>query len=73
MEPRDLLVELLRQDVDLAALVPALLGEQSAICASTWFVNELLITKLGWPVAQPRFTSRPRARTMIRLPSGKMK
>ena len=25
----------------------------SSICANTWFVNELLITKDGWPVAQP--------------------
>ena len=30
------------------------------------------MTKLGWPVAQPRLTSRPCARTMRRLPSGKI-
>ena len=28
------------------------------------------ITKLGWPVALPRFTRRPSDRTMMRLPSG---
>jgi hypothetical protein len=45
---------------------------KSSICASTWLVNELDITKLGWPVAQPRFTRRPSASRMMRLPSGKM-
>ena len=30
------------------------------------------MTKLGWPVAQPRFTSRPSASTMIDLPSGQI-
>ena len=45
---------------------------QSSIWASTWLVNELLMTKLGWPVAQPRLTSRPSASRMSRLPSGKM-
>ena len=34
----------------------------SSIWAMTWFENELLMTKLGCPVAQPRFTSRPSAR-----------
>jgi hypothetical protein len=33
----------------------------SSICARTWFVKELLMTKLGWPWAQPRFTRRPSA------------
>ena len=28
------------------------------------------MTKLGWPVAQPRLTSRPLASTMMRLPFG---
>ena len=31
------------------------------------------ITKDGWPVAQPRFIKRPEARTMMPLPSGKVK
>ena len=44
----------------------------SSICAIVWFANELLITKLGCPVPQPRFTSRPLASMMIFLPSGKI-
>src|SRR3569832_3033765 len=35
-----------------------------------WFVNEHDITKDGCPVAQPRFTSRPSAKTVITLPFG---
>ena len=46
----------------------------SSICAITWFVKLFDITKLGWPVAHPRFSSRPSASTMIecesRSPSG---
>ena len=34
---------------------------QSSICARTWLVNEVLMTKLGCPVAQPRLHSRPSA------------
>ena len=34
--------------------------------------KEELITYEGWPVPQPRFTRRPSASRMIRLPSGKM-
>jgi hypothetical protein len=30
------------------------------------------ITKLGWPVALPRFTRRPSDSSMIFLPSGKV-
>ena len=41
----------------------------SSIWAIVWFVNELLITKLGWPVALPRFSSRPSESTMIEWPS----
>ena len=37
----------------------------SSIWASTWLVKELLITKLGCPVALPRFISRPSLSTMI--------
>ena len=37
-----------------------------------WFVKELDITKLGWPVAFPRFKSRPSDSTMIEWPSGKV-
>lgn len=33
----------------------------SLIWARVWFAKEQLITKLGWPVAQPRFTRRPSA------------
>lgn len=40
---------------------------QSSICASTWFVNELLMTKLGWPIAHPKFTKRPSASSIICL------
>ena len=36
-----------------------------------WLENELLITKDGWPVAQPRFTSLPSAKRIIECPSGK--
>jgi hypothetical protein len=32
----------------------------------------LLITKLGWPVAQPRFTRRPSASMKMLLPPGKV-
>ena len=32
--------------------------------ARAWLVKEQLITKLGWPVAQPKFTKRPEARTL---------
>ncbi len=32
-----------------------------SICARVWFEKLLLMTKLGWPVAQPRFTRRPSA------------
>ena len=34
--------------------------------------NEFDITKLGWPVAQPRFTRRPSASMKISCPSGKV-
>ena len=44
----------------------------SSICASVWFANEFDITNDGWPVAQPRFTRRPSASRITRLPSGKM-
>ncbi len=33
----------------------------NSIWASVWFVNELLITNDGCPVAQPRLTRRPSA------------
>ena len=42
---------------------------KSSIWAIVWFVNDALITKLGWPVALPRFSSRPSERMMIVLPS----
>src|SRR4051794_41798223 len=31
----------------------------------TWLLNEFDMTKLGWPVALPRFSSRPSDSTMI--------
>ena len=34
-------------------------------------MNDADITKLGWPVAQPRFSSRPSASTITLWPSGK--
>src|SRR5690242_11256049 len=37
----------------------------------TWLLNELDITKLGWPVALPRFSRRPSDSTMIECPSPK--
>ena len=43
----------------------------SSICAIVWFENDDDITKLGWPVALPRFSSRPSDSTMIAWPSGK--
>ena len=43
---------------------------QSSIWARIWLVKELLMTKLGWPIAQPRFTSLPSARSMMCLPLG---
>ena len=38
--------------------------------AKVWFEKEVLITKDGWPVAQPRFTRRPSASMKIAWPSG---
>src|SRR5262249_19066801 len=34
----------------------------SSICASVWLVKDADITKVGWPMALPRFTSRPSER-----------
>ena len=34
-----------------------------------WFENEFDMTKLGWPVALPRFSRRPSDSTMIEWPS----
>jgi len=69
MEGRDLLVEVLGQHVDLV-LVFAAVGEELDL-RQTWLVKEALMTKLGWPVAHPRLTSRPLASTISRLSSGK--
>ena len=44
----------------------------SSIWARTWLVKELLMTKLGWPVAQPRFTSLPSARRITWRPLGRV-
>ena len=39
----------------------------SSICAMVWLAKLDDITKLGWPVPQPRFTRRPLASRMMRL------
>jgi hypothetical protein len=57
MQRGDLLVEMLGQGVDLLPYWPGLV--KSSIWASVWLVNEADITNEGWPVALPRFTSRP--------------
>ena len=44
----------------------------SSIWAIVWLVKLLLITKLGWPVAQPRFSRRPSARISTLWPSAKV-
>ena len=43
----------------------------SSIWAIVWFENEFDITKLGCPVALPRFSRRPSDSTMIAWPSAK--
>jgi len=53
----------------LYALVTFQLLSRSS-CASTWLVKEQDITKEGCPVAHPKFSSRPDARTMTPWPSG---
>jgi hypothetical protein len=68
MQARDLLVEVLRQDVDLVLVLAGLV--KSSICASVWLVNEADMTKDGWPVALPRLSRRPSDRRMMRLPFG---
>jgi hypothetical protein len=66
----DLLVEVLRQHVDPDVVL--LVGlVNSSIWAITWLENEFDITKLGWPVALPRFIRRPSDSTMTPWPSGK--
>jgi hypothetical protein len=45
---------------------------KSSICAIVWLAKLDDMTKLGCPVPQPRFTSRPLASMMIFLPSGKV-
>merc|ERR1719198_966417 len=47
-------------------------ARRSSSCASVWLVNELDMTKDGWPVAQPRLRRRPSARMMTPWPSGRM-
>ena len=70
MQPGDLLVEVLGQHVDADGYSSGLVN--SSIWASTWLVNEFDITNYGWPVALPRFISRPSDSTMIVWPSGKV-
>src|ERR1700756_5784671 len=69
VEGGDLLVEVLGQHVDLV-LVLAVVGEELDL-GQHLVVKEALMTKLGWPVAPPKLTSRPLAKTISRLPSGK--
>ena len=66
-----MLVQLLGQDVDADRVLRPLCGH-SSIWASVWLAKDELITYDGWPVPQPRFTRRPLASRMIRLPSGKI-
>jgi hypothetical protein len=60
VQARHLLVELLGQHVDLLLVLVAWFL-CSSIWAITWLVKLFDITKLGWPVAQPRFSRRPSA------------
>ena len=53
----DFFVQLLRQPID-ADLVRGLVGPEVQLREA---LAAVLITKLGWPVAQPRFTRRPSA------------
>ena len=69
VQPGDFFVELLGQHVD-AERDTCPVSVHRASWASTWLVNELDITNDGWPVAQPRFTSRPSASRRIEWPSG---
>ena len=48
-----------------------IVSEVDPICARTWFVNELLITNDGCPVAFPRFIRRPSESTRIERPVGR--
>ena len=65
------LVEVQSGDLSSRCLgVFAVVGEELDL-RQTWLVKEALMTKLGWPVAHPRLTSRPLASTISRLPSGK--
>jgi hypothetical protein len=70
VEPGHLLVEVLGQHVH-AELGKSAVLVNSSIWASTWLVKLIDITKLGCPVALPRFSSRPSASTMTEWPSGK--
>jgi len=70
-----LFVQVLGQHIDLAGLVMPLGVVNSSIWAMVWLAKLEDITKLGWPVPQPRFTKRPLANRMMRLaflPSGKI-
>ncbi len=44
----------------------------SSTWAMTWLVKLLDITKLGWPVALPRFSSRPSDKMITEWPSAKV-
>ena len=68
VQARDFLVELLRQDVDLRSRSCPCSPTGRSAPASGWRTS-CDITKLGWPVAQPRFTRRPSASRKIALPS----
>ena len=56
----DFFVQLLGQTINGRFVCCRLFAQRSS-CARTWLVKEFDITKLGWPSAQPRFTSRPSA------------
>jgi len=56
-------------EIDMAGLARLPGIRKISICAMTWLVKEFDITKLGWPVALPRLSSRPSDRMMIAWPS----
>merc|ERR1712166_1684471 len=70
VEAGDLLVEVLGEHVHLLVVLLGVVSFQSSSWATTWLVNEQDMTKEGWPVAQPKLSRRPSARTMMPVPLG---
>jgi len=71
VQPRHLLVEVLRQHVDLL-LVLAGVGLPARAARFTWLVNDADMDEARVPVAHPRFSRRPSARTITLWPSGNL-